>query len=184
MEIISTNYLFWIVGSILIMITNIGWGKLISNKFLNLEVKNIFEDSILGFLTISTIGILINFIFPISDGVSFVVISIGLISFLINANWSLNKQAFFLFLAIITYTTLRISSTTPTFDFGLYHMSQLNWIEDSKIVFGLVNIHSRFGYGSSLFYYLSIFRVPESYFLFSSLALNVVWSSGICLAFL
>ena len=47
-----------------------------------------------------------------------------------------------------------VSSNTINFsyDAGLYHLNSQSWLNESKIVFGLVNLHSRYGYSSFIEY--------------------------------
>ena len=49
---------------------------------------------------------------------------------------------------------LGISSNTINFsyDAGLYHLNSQSWLNESKIIFGLANLHSRYGYSSFIEY--------------------------------
>ncbi len=54
----------------------------------------------------------------------------------------------------VTAFILGISSNTVNFsyDAGLYHLNAQGWLNESKIIFGLTNLHSRYGYSSFIEY--------------------------------
>lgn len=55
---------------------------------------------------------------------------------------------------IVIAFILGISSNTINFSFdaGLYHLNTQSWLNESKIIFGLTNLHSRYGYSSFIDY--------------------------------
>ena len=66
---------------------------------------------------------------------------------------------------LVTPVLLGVSSFDINFsyDAGLYHLNHQNWIRSSKIIFGLVNNHRRFGYSSIMEYINANFWINDNF---------------------
>lgn len=149
--------------SFIILITTIGFGEFINQtlfrsyqKFL----KNKFNKFIFGYFFIQFITLSINFIYPLDKLISTFMVIVGILFFLI-----FNKRNYKIFSYIVCasiLSTIIFYKTNLNNDFSLYHGPFLSVIQNEKIIFGLNNLHFRFGHVSSQQYYEIIF---SNYFL-------------------
>ena len=149
--------------SFIILITTIGFGEFINQTlFRSYEkfLKNKFNKFIFGYFFIQFITLSINFIYPLDKLISTFMVIVGILFFLI-----FNKRNYKIFLYIVCtsiLSTLIFYKTNLNNDFSLYHGPFLSVIQNEKIIFGLNNLHFRFGHVSSQQYYEIIF---SNYFL-------------------
>ncbi len=129
-----------------------------------LSKLNIYEIPIFGIIILSFISLLINFFFPINKLVGSLILLLGLLflAFYI----SKNREIFIKLLKLITIssllTTILVSySHIYRPDGGLYHLPFVSIINENKIIFGVTNIHFRFGH-TSIIQYLS--AIQNNYF--------------------
>ena len=145
-----------------IFIFFVGRGSLLILSKLNLLTLNNFNENkkyhniplhtfypIIGLFIIGNLSIFFNFFVPLSNNFTFFMLILLLIgNFLKNLNIQIKTQE--IFLVFITLPILSISSylTGLSYDAGLYHLNYQKWLRDEKIILGLSNFHSRFGYSS------------------------------------
>lgn len=145
-----------------IFIFFVGRGSLAILSKLNLITLNNFDENkkyhniplhtfypIIGLFIIGNLSIFFNFFIPLSNNFTFCMLFILLIgNFLKKLNIRIKIQE--IFLVFITLPILSISSylTGLSYDAGLYHLNYQKWLQDEKIILGLSNFHSRFGYSS------------------------------------
>lgn len=116
--------------------------------------KNSFIHSshffpLFGLFLIGEIKLLLNFFTSTNLYLIFFII------FFISYNFFfLLKKIENFYTQLIIATILGFSSNTIQFsyDAGLYHLNSQYWLNQSKIVIGLVNLHSRYGYSSFIEY--------------------------------
>ncbi len=120
---------------------------------------NFFEYGIYGIVCLGFISLFINFFLPINKAFnSFLLVTIILISF---SNLSKVK-----FRSIIKYLTLiaLFSLFTVAYDnnyrpdSGSYHLPYVSILNEYKIIFGLSNLHYRFGHTSIIQHISSIYN--------------------------
>ncbi len=130
-------------------------------KTLNKTI-NINERAIIGCILLSFIALLVNFFIPLSEAFNTFLLLVGII-FLIfkKKNWTKKETIFILFTSIVT-SSLLIYSNVNRPDAGLYHLPYVSFLNENKIVFGLTNIHFRFG-TISIMQYLS--AINNNFFL-------------------
>ena len=154
------NYISLLVFYIFIFF--VGRGSLTILSKLNLVAQNDFDENkkyhnitlhtfypIVGLFIIGNLSIFFNFFIPISNNFTFSMLFILLIgNFLKKLTIQIKRQE--IFLVFITLPILSISSylTGLSYDAGLYHLNYQKWLQDEKIILGLSNFHSRFGYSS------------------------------------
>ena len=151
-------------------------------------ISNFFETSIIGIIFLSFNALLINFFIPINKVIGTVLLIISLIFFfneLVKNAYRINILKKILIISVISFILIAYSNVYRP-DAGLYHLPYVSVLNENKIVFGLSNIHSRFGHISIIQYLSAIFNnylipiesisIPSSlifsffsYFLFSSL---------------
>ena len=139
-------------------ITNLmfySYGHLIKNKKSSTKIESYNQTSILGCILISFIALLINFFFPLNEIFNTILLVLGLIYFFLIKRVNLKKkEIYYIFLTSLVTTTLLLYSNVYRPDAGLYHLPYINFLNEHKIIFGLSNIHFRFGM-ISIMQYLS-----------------------------
>lgn len=128
----------------------------LASETLKYPIKNCVNYSIVGFILTSIISLILNFFFPLS------ILTNSLISFFIISIFFIKKLKFsykdYLFIFCSSCTTLLLLSYSTEYrpDAGLYHIPFTQILNENKIIFGLANIHSRFGHISILQYSAAI----------------------------
>jgi hypothetical protein len=146
-------YLFWIIsiigfGSIVLYFKNID--KIIDlSKNLRVTILGFF-----GFIIISIIGLILNFFIPLNYLFSIILLFIGLVIFFYNNGkifYLFEKFEYFLIILTAIYFSFFIFTYCKTYDTGLYHLSAINWIKESKVPLGLANLSTRLAFNSTWF---------------------------------
>ena len=139
-------------------ITNLmfySYGHLIKNKKSSNKIESYNQISILGCILISFIALFINFFFPLNEIFNTILLVLGLIYFFLIKRVNLKKkEIYYIFLTSLVTTTLLLYSNVYRPDAGLYHLPYTSFLNEHKIIFGLSNIHFRFGM-ISIMQYLS-----------------------------
>ena len=131
------------------------YGHLIKNKKSSNKIESYNQISILGCILISFIALFINFFFPLNEIFNTILLVLGLIYFFLIKRVNLKKkEIYYIFLTSLVTTTLLLYSNVYRPDAGLYHLPYTSFLNEHKIIFGLSNIHFRFGM-ISIMQYLS-----------------------------
>jgi hypothetical protein len=135
-----TNFLYFCCGKLIVPEKN--------NNF-----HSQFYIYFIGFIIISFIALLLNFFIPLTPLINSIVYSAIICLFAIKTKFIFNKKdiKFLLASSFLTFLFI-IYSTVNRPDAGLYHLPYISIINDNKIIFGLSNIHFRFGHVSILQY--------------------------------
>jgi hypothetical protein len=137
---ILTNFLYFCCGKLIVLEKG--------NDFYSQ-----FNIYFIGFIIISFIALLLNFFIPLTPFINSIIYSLIIWLFAIKTKFTFNKKDinFLLISSFLTFLLI-IYSTVNRPDAGLYHLPYISIINDSKIIFGLSNIHFRFGHISILQY--------------------------------
>lgn len=160
-------------------------------KYNNIS-EGFFQTFFFGFIFLGFNVVLINFFLPINKfiGSLLLVFSILILIFEIYKNElriKIFKKIFIL--TIISFFLIAFSNVNRP-DAGLYHLPYISILNENKIIFGISNLHFRFGHISIIQYISSAFNnyiipiqslsIPAAlifssfiYFLFSSLRGNI-----------
>ena len=150
------------------LITN----SLIINKKKNLNEKifemksNIFYP-VIGIFCLGNILILINFFVPINNIYVFLFIFLLLIPNFLEFKLSslmINIEFLTKYILIPSILIISLYSTGWHYDAGFYHLNHQNWLRESNMILGFVNIHWAFGM-SSIYEYVSAFFWLENSFI-------------------
>ena len=138
-SIIITNTIYLILGKLFTK-TNIK------------NLKSFSEIAINGFIYLSLIALLINFFIPLDVKTNTLTLIIICFFFLLKKKSFQKKEL--LILTIITFFCffLILLDTVNRPDAGLYHLPFIKILNEEKIIFGLANLHSRFGHISIIQY--------------------------------
>ena len=114
---------------------------------------------IYGYISIGFLSIILNFFIPLSKFYNSIISFIAIFYFIYLFYKSKNKKI----ILIIFFTISFFSVLTITLDqvnrpdAGLYHLPYTKILNENKIIFGLTNIHFRFGH-TSIMQYLNAFN--------------------------
>lgn len=143
-----------------------------------IEIKIFFPLISLFFL--GNLSILFNFFIPINRYLILIYLLITIsfnIFFLDIIKFKNIKLQNFLYTVPIFYLPISSYNIGLSYDAGLYHLNFQNWISSYKIVFGLANLHMRYGYASIFDYINTNFWFNNNYLLlhFTNLVFIVVF---------
>ena len=152
-----------LILSIIIVILTIHGQGMLFNRIVNCEknyYKNFNETFIFGIIFLSFNVLLINFFFPINKFIGTIFLATSLIYFFYNIYFSSFKKKYLKKIFILTVITFFILafSTINRPDAGLYHLPYISILNENKIIFGVTNLHFRFGHISIVQYLSSVFN--------------------------
>jgi len=163
------------ISAFLIFLTTYGYGLLLKKILINSE-KYFLNDNFLvliyGYFLIIFINLFLNFFISLNHYLTTFLFLSGILAFFF---FQKIKKKLIIDISLICLITLTlIYKINLNNDFGLYHAPYLSILSSEKIVFGISNLHFRFGHISAQQYYE---------ILFSNLLLKKV-SIIICIALL
>ena len=169
-------FLFLLGRSFVIIIQRLFFNnKELPKKILSVRSSIIYP--LIGLVSLGNFLIIINFFLPIKNISVFIFLSLLLLINLMNINSKLSIQNSlnlnnFLFYVIIP-SILIISSSTTNFhyDAGYYHLNHQNWLRESNLIMGMVNIFWPFGMSSINEYISSFLWFDTSFILLHFLTL-------------
>jgi len=156
------NYLHILFLNIIIAMIFISHGIFFFKKILrfNNAENNIYEYGLFGIISISLYSFILNFFFALADPLNLILLLFPIFFIL-----KFIKKSFFISSATIGLISFVImileNSNRP--DAGLYHLPYIRILNEYKIIFGLSNLHFRFGHTSILQY----LAAPFNNFLFT-----------------
>ena len=144
--------------SFLSIVLTLPLGCLFSKNY-NQTIFNYSSKLIYGIIIISFISIFLNFFFPLNKIISSFVILISIIIILKRNNFFFNFIFFkFALIVSIIILLLIVKSNVYRPDAYLYHLPFIDIINKFKIIFGITNLHNRFGHTSILQYTSAIYN--------------------------
>ena len=143
-----------ILQSFLILILFTPFGLFLSNE--NKKNLDYFSSQLLyGLIILSFIALFLNFFFPLNKSLNTLVLILPIIFLIKKKDIYFTKQFFlFLIFSTIIITLLIYESHVYRPDAGLYHLPYIKILNEEKILFGLSNLHFRYGH-ISIIQYLS-----------------------------
>ena len=116
-----------------------------------------FFTYFLGVIAISVLSLFLNFFLPLNQQINSIVYILVIIIFFLKNKFYLDKKVF-IFLILSSFITflLIIYSNVNRPDAGLYHLPYISILNENKILFGISNIHFRFGHVSIMQYLSAI----------------------------
>lgn len=141
---ILTNFIYFCCGSI------------ISNNKKN-DFHSQFNIYLIGLIFLAFVSLLLNFFTALDPKINSIIYFIIFVVFVIKTKFILNKNNIkFLLISSFITSLLIIYSNVNRPDAGLYHLPYVSIINENKIIFGLSNLHFRFGHISILQYLSAI----------------------------
>jgi hypothetical protein len=141
---ILTNFIYFCSGSLFVS----------DNKY---DFHSQFYLYFIGIIFISFISLILNFFTPLTPLINSIVYILIIIAYSIKKKFILNKKNinFLLISSFVTFLLIIYSNVNRP-DAGLYHLPYTSIVNENKIIFGLSNIHFRFGHVSILQYLSAI----------------------------
>lgn len=138
-----------------------GYGLIFTNYFIKDNKDNIGLIGILGFFILFSISIFIHFFINLSQFLNFILLLTGFIIGILNIKLFQNIKEFkFHFIAISVIFVLSAFSSITYADYEWYHLPYVNYLNNFKIIFGLVNISNNYAYGHGWLDILGMFNLP------------------------
>ena len=147
---------------------------------------------LLGVFALSVAGGLINFFTPLGRPLSLATCFIGILLFVLQSRRLFgrlkaldSKQRLGLAMAaglaflVACFFAFDDKSVADT---GNYHIQATKWVQEMPIVFGLANIHTRFGFNNILYNFAALSEVSNIFSSIRSFVLNEVFVFYFCLA--
>ena len=137
-----------------ITITNLIYlilGKLLLKKNIN-NLKVYSEISLYGFIYFSFFALIINFFTALNPIINTLVIFVIILTYIFKKKRFVKKELVFLILTIFFCFFVILFDTVYRPDAGLYHLPFIKILNEEKIIFGLSNLHARFGHISIIQY--------------------------------
>ena len=130
---------------------------------LKIKKKNnntcICEKIVFGLIIISLIALLLNFFLPLSPNLNTLIFClIIIIAFFKKILFKSKQDILIIFIISILSSLFLLYSDSYRPDAGLYHYPYIKILNDEKIIFGLSNLHTRFGHISILQYQSAFFN--------------------------
>ena len=137
----------------------ISCGHFLNKFFFKSKNINLFECGIYGFLPIGIIALILNFFFPLSQGLNNLLL-IPIFFFIIELfkNGKIYSLLKINFLISILVTIFIAFDTVYRPDAGWYHLPFTKILNDFKIIFGTASFHPMFGVSSILQYISAVFN--------------------------
>ncbi len=128
------------------------------------DIYSFSKQLIFGSIILCFFALLLNFLFPLNKLVTSIFILLSLFLIFKNKYYFLKKD-FYIFIILQSFIITILMSESDVYrpDAGLYHLPFIGILNSEKIIFGLSNLHSRYGHTSILQYYSAI----SNNFLFS-----------------
>ena len=156
---------FFLVYNFYILITLIN-GFVFKKIFWRNKTDNLTlgETGIFGFVFIYLFVTIFHFFFPINITISLIFYSLCLLFFLLEfkniskfIKSSVNKYVIFLYLlGFLTAVTNNLHD-----DWQLYQLPIINYMQQFKIIFGLISLNDYYGQGHSFYELMSVFQLPH-----------------------
>lgn len=166
------------------LITNLmffSYGNLIKFEEHSNNINSINDRSIIGCILCSFIALVVNFFLPLNLFFNSIVLIFGIgIFFYLNYKKVNKKLIYYLLLSSIITSSLILFSNVNRPDAGLYHLPFTNVLNEHKIIFGLSNIHFRFG-TASIMQYLSAINYN---FIFKDIGITIPLASIVTFFFI
>ena len=150
-----------------------------SNKYIfNFKELSFGETGIVGFLSIYFLILTTHFVFPINDYFIYSIYFLLILFLLFNFKqfFQLKKISKFKFIVIFLIFLILSITNNHHDDLYIFQLPIINYMQNYKIIFGLINLNDFIGQGHSFYEIMSFFKFPfyenTAYFLLPIIFLN------------
>lgn len=149
-----------------------------------LNINKFYLFPIIGLIFIGNILIILNFFVPLNSLIVYFFILLIPVASINKIKFSLDKvniHKFIYFVFIPSVLLISSSDINFHYDSAYYHLNHQNWLRESNLIIGMVNIFWPFGMSSIYEYLSSILWFDGSYILIHFLSLLFIHFLFICL---
>ena len=147
-----------IISSILIVVILTPCGYIFSRKN-TINITSLSSKLIYGIILISFISLILNFFVPLNPLVNTILLIIPAFILFKKFSYFFSVKFFqFIIINAILVFLLVAKSNVYRPDAMLYHLPYINILNEEKIIFGLSNLHFRFGHISIVQYFSAFFN--------------------------
>ena len=132
-----------------IFLSMLGYGLLI---YKDQGKHDLFFIILTGYFSLGFLALLIHFFFPISDILSIIILSLGLLFLVIRMKYLNDLKIFKKIIIFILFCFILIGFSEHPIDTNMYHHPYVSYLNSEKIIFGVAQIQFRFGHVSFLQY--------------------------------
>ena len=140
----------------------LGYGIIFSKIIYNPSEKNIGELGIFGFLLLYFISLFFHFFIPLSYWFNFIILSLGFVVSIAKFNYFKKEivkiKTQFILITLIILPSILIFKTHG--DYEWYHLPYVNYLNNFKIIFGLVNVVNHYAHGHGWMDIMGLFSLP------------------------
>jgi hypothetical protein len=160
-------YLYFVGRSSIHLINKVFVGETLPSRILFIKTQLFYP--IIGICLVGNLLVILNFIFPLKSPFVSILLLLLIIPNFFNINLdNLNFISLENFICFIVIPGLLLISSFDTgfhYDAGYYHLNHQNWLRESNLILGMVNIFWPFGM-SSIFEYISSFLWFDNSFIY------------------
>ncbi len=144
--------------SILVVVILTPCGRILSGNN-NLNITNLSSELIYGIILISFISLALNFLIALNPIVNTIILILPILILYKNYKYYFSKLflKFLVFNSILIFLLI-VKSNIYRPDAMLYHLPYTSILNEEKIIFGLSNLHFRFGHISIIQYFSAFFN--------------------------
>jgi hypothetical protein len=146
------------------------------NRILNIKAEYVYP--FIGLIFLGNLLIVLNYLIPLKNIITYVVITVFLCFNLLKVkkfNFEFYKlQNIFIYVVIPSILIISTIDITFHYDAGYYHLNHQNWLRESNMVIGMVNIFWAFGMSSIYEYISAILWFDSSFVLLHMLSLYFI----------
>ena len=139
-----------------------GYGYYLKKIIINENVRSIGECGLFGFLALYIISVIFHFFINLNIYLSLSILSIGILLSIINIRSSalIKSYSSKSIITILLLFLLLGASNNPHDDVYLYQLPYISYLQNEKLVFGLVNINEFTAYSNSFYDIMALFNIP------------------------
>jgi hypothetical protein len=149
-------YLYYVGRSFIHLINKVFVRETLPSRILFIKTQYFYP--IIGICLVGNLLVIINFIFPLKSPLVTILLLLLIVPNFFNINLDnlnfINLQNFICFVVIPGLLLISSFDTGFHYDAGYYHLNHQNWLRESNLILGMVNIFWPFGM-SSIFEYIS-----------------------------
>ncbi len=139
-----------------------GYGYYLREIISNNKSKTIGESGLYGFISLYILSVVFHFFFHLNIYFTISILIFGsLLSIrILRKNISLEKYKLKLILPFFLLILLLGASNNPHDDVYLYQLPYISYLQNQKLVFGLVNLNEFTAYSNSFYDIMGLFKTP------------------------
>ena len=154
------NILIYIFLFTFFSLSIFGYGYQFKKILINDKEESIGEYGLFGFIILYLFSVIIHFFLNLNLYLTLTILILGFILSIISLKNSINSLPKKILIPLILLFLILGASNNPHDDVYLYHLPYISYIQNEKLVFGLVNVNEFTAYSNSFYDIMSLFKFP------------------------